>query len=119
MIEQIQEIGSLIAPRIFGKQYSQLRYESSMGKLKQSELFECCAIAQTIRLEAMTAAANKGRDPTTLSMHELLDLCDEVLERPDAIERQKSELRRRGFLGSETASPRDPQTEAENRSDSQ
>jgi hypothetical protein len=97
-MEQIQEIGMLIAPRIFGKEYLWLRHECAMGKLQTSELFECARLAQEIRLEALKIARNKGRDPSTLSMSELLDLCEEVIARPDAIELQKAALRKRGFL---------------------
>ena len=45
MIEQIREIGEILAPRLFGKPYSQLQFDSSVGKLKasDSELFHCAA----------------------------------------------------------------------------
>lgn len=112
MIEQIQEIGALIAAKIFGKSYMQLRYECGMERgvldsLKKSELYECAEIASVVRMEAFAIARHCGRDPTQLSMEQLLDLCEQVLSRPEVIEKQKVELRRKGFLAQNNAANRE------------
>lgn len=88
----------LIAPKLFGKDYFKLRFETTIGQLANSELIHCSAEAQRIRLEARKLSANRGRDPDRLSMPELLELCEQVLNRPDALALQKLELKKRGYL---------------------
>jgi hypothetical protein len=94
MMEQIREIGMILAPKLFGKSYEQLLDLSG----KPGELFQCAAHAQMIRAEARKVVSNQGGDPDRLSMSQFLEVCEQVSNRPKVIDRQKAELKKRGFL---------------------
>jgi hypothetical protein len=93
---EIEAIGQMLAPRLFGKPYRELGFCQQYGKLKTSELFHCARAAQEIRLEAIASAKMRGMS-LPLPMAEMLELAFEVMNRPD-MELQKAELRKRGFL---------------------
>ena len=99
LMDELAEIAELIAPKLFGKPYSQLGFTENFGKLKTSELFHCCAEAQVIRLQALQLLKHRsGKTYGDASWPELLRLCEEVITQPDRLEQQKKTLRQRGYL---------------------
>ena len=99
LMDEIQEIGELIAPKLFGKPYVELGFTENFAKLKTSELFHCCAEAQLIRLQALQLLKHRsGKTYGDVSWPELLLLCKEVIEQPGRLEQQKKTLRQRGYL---------------------
>ena len=97
LLEEIQEIAELIAPKLFDKTYAQLGFAEGWGKLKTSELFHCCATAQVIRLDAIKTAEIRfqGR---SFTWPEVMGICEEIISQPERLAYQKEELRKRGYL---------------------
>jgi len=96
---EIQEIGELIAPRVFGKLYKDLIFylPGERTKKEDSELFQCCAMAQTIRLNAMKSI--QLRFPgVSHDWPAILLVCEEIIDQPGKLEQQKKTLREKGFL---------------------
>src|SRR6266852_3045993 len=87
MMEQIEEIAELITPRLFpGKKFSELSFfEGGKGiRIENSELFQVCAMAQHIRLEAIRIAREDlHRDYSSMDWPQLLQVCEIVIERKD------------------------------------
>jgi hypothetical protein len=86
MMEEIREIGEIIAPRMFGKKYHELTFsEGGNGtRFENSELFQVAAMAQTIRLEALAIAREKfGRGYGDIRTGQLMELVDVAIERRD------------------------------------
>jgi len=76
LLDEIREIGEIIAPKLYGKSYRELAFAENMGGIEKSELFHVCATAQTIRLEAMkTAAWSYGSKRTKYGWPEILEIC--------------------------------------------
>jgi len=97
LLEEIQEIAELLAPKLFGKPYAQLGFAEAWGKLKTSELFHCCMIAQAIRLDAVRAAEIRY-NATRYSWPEIMGICEEIIAQPERLQQQKEELQKRGYL---------------------
>jgi hypothetical protein len=86
MMEEIQEIGEIIAPRMFGKKYHELTFsEGGNGtRFENSELFQVTAMAQAIRLEALEIARIKfHRGYADIRQGQLMELCEIVIKRRD------------------------------------
>lgn len=99
MMADIQEICELIAPRLFGKPYSELTFfvPGEQTKKENCELFQCAAIAGQIRLDAMKSL--QLRFPgVSHAWPTLMQVCEELAETPERLALQKQKLRERGFL---------------------
>jgi hypothetical protein len=98
MIDQVRDIAEFLAPRLFGKSYEQLDFGTDHRKLETSELFQCCAEAARVRLEAIAVARSQGREYESLSGKDLISLSAGILARPGRIEEQRKILKQKGFL---------------------
>lgn len=86
MIEQVEEIAELIAPRMFGKKLGELQFfEGGNGiSIEKSELFACMKKAGEIRIEALEIARKDfGRDGNSMMWPQLLQICEIIIERID------------------------------------
>lgn len=99
LMDEIQEIGEMIAPSLYGKSYHELAYFilGEKTKMMDSELFHVCATAQSIRLEAIKAAGFRFKD-RVYGWPDLLEICNEIIQRPGVMEKQKELLREKGYL---------------------
>lgn len=99
MMAEIQEIGELIGPRIFGKPYNELTFWLPGGQTtkEENELFQCAVMAQAIRLDAMKSL--QLRFPgATHGWPAVMQTCEELTDKPERLAEQKQKLRERGFL---------------------
>lgn len=79
MLAEIEEIGMIIAPRMFGKKYSELDFFVTFKGLEQSERFRCSKAAQEIRLEALKLAGADGRAYSDMKLPEFMGYCEKVI----------------------------------------
>ncbi len=79
MLAEIEELSMIIAPKLFGKPYSQLDFMVALKNVADSEVYKCSQEAQKIRLEALKRAGKAGREYSSMKWPEFLGYCEEVL----------------------------------------